>query len=110
MRLICEADPVTIPGLVQPDGAWSLPAFEQHVRACATCRSFSGRLTAEVGAQLRGGREAGLPQINASAELVIREVIDILDASRHTFRSKQIQRAKQLLDALLRAQAGKDHP
>ena len=32
----------------------------------------------------------------------IREVIDLLDQTRHTFRSKQIQRARHLLEEVLR--------
>lgn len=36
------------------------------------------------------------------AERVIAEVIDLLSASRHTFKSKQIERARHLLEELLR--------
>lgn len=38
-----------------------------------------------------------LPRPGSADADVIREVIDLLDATKHTFRSKQIARAKQLL-------------
>lgn len=39
-----------------------------------------------------------------SAEYVIREVVQILAASRRTFRSRQVERARGLLEVLLREQ------
>lgn len=39
-----------------------------------------------------------------SAEYVIREAVQILAASRRTFRSRQVERARELLELLLREQ------
>lgn len=39
------------------------------------------------------------------AELRILEVIDLLSNTRHTFRSKQIERARQLLEELVGVRA-----
>jgi hypothetical protein len=48
-------------------------------------------------------RGAGLASpLPAAAARVIREVVDLLSQSRHTFKSKQIERARQLLESLLR--------
>lgn len=41
------------------------------------------------------------PRPEADVEKTIREVIDLLAATRHTFRSKQIERARELLEQLL---------
>lgn len=39
-----------------------------------------------------------------SAEYVIREVVQMLTNSRRTFRSRQVERARELLELLLREQ------
>jgi hypothetical protein len=42
--------------------------------------------------------------VGPKAADLIRAVVDILSATRHTFKSKQIMRARELLDSLLRKQ------
>jgi hypothetical protein len=96
--LACNSDPRVL-GIERPDGSWDMAAFERHVATCATCRSFANRLQSELATLLQTGRPGSADlTISAGAELIIREVIDILGTS-------QIARARQLLEALLRAQA-----
>jgi len=41
------------------------------------------------------------PKVEGEALSVVLTVIDMLDASRHAFRSRQIQKARELLETLI---------
>lgn len=69
-----------------------VPLDDAPVTKCADC-----------GGSLGGKVQGDLPPVRRErAQQTIAMVIDLLDQTRHTFKSKQIQRARELLQGLMK--------